>query len=159
MILYSSIFGHSIIPHMHHIWKHTVESEPPLTFVRFRTTCWQTLQHHLNPHLGFWRRNNFMQSCRICLCSHRSSKRGLNVHNRIQKNEMIWKKQVVTHANQSSVSLPWRIYTLRCSSSWQDFVSSHLRENFLHISVVVSISPDEKWKSTSVPILLHVKSG
>ena len=119
-----------------------LESEPALSFILFRTTHWQTWKHHLNPHLEFWKRNKLLQRCRICLCSRRSSKSGLNVHNRILKNEKIWKKQAVTCANQSSfVSLPWHVYSFRCSRSWQHFVSSHLCGNFLHIAVVIMNFP------------------
>lgn len=151
------------LPHSPHLSSENMplESEPALSFVLFRTTRWHTWKHHLNSHLEFWQRNNFLQRCSICLCSHRSSKSGLNMHKRILKNETIWKKQVVTCHNQSSfVSLPWHVYTFRYSTSWQDFVSSHLCGNFLHISIVIMNFPLTIIESQLLfPFLLQVKSG
>lgn len=54
----------------------SLESEPALSFILFRTACCQTWKQHLSPHSEFWKRNKFLQSCGICLCSHRSSKVG-----------------------------------------------------------------------------------
>lgn len=56
--------------------KTALESEPALSFILLRTACWQTWKQHLNPHPEFWKRSKFLQSCRTCLCSHRSSKVG-----------------------------------------------------------------------------------
>lgn len=116
-----------------------LESEPALSFILLRTACWQTWKQHLNPHPEFWKRSKFLQSCRTCLCSHRSSKVGWMCTTGFWKNETIWKRRAVTCANQSSfVSLPWHVYTSRCSTSWQDFCSSQLCGIFLRISVIMN---------------------